>query len=63
MDYVGNILNSTSGVNFTTFANPKIAKKTDGLTIFFALLGSAHVRAAHKMLVKSTPEIQHRYIK
>jgi len=33
----------------------KSAKKTDGLTVFFALLGFVHVKAARKMLVKSTP--------
>jgi len=51
----------SSGVNFTnilrtafTNADPKSRKKTDGLTVFFALLGSAHIKAAHKMLVKST---------
>jgi len=37
-------------------ADSKSAKKTDGLTAFFALLGSVGVRGAHKMLVKSTPE-------
>jgi len=34
--------------------DPKSAKKTDNLTVFFALLGSAPVKAAHKMLVKLT---------
>ena len=34
---------------------PKAKKKTDDLTIFFALLGFACVKAAHKMVVKSTP--------
>jgi hypothetical protein len=29
-------------------------KQTDGLTVFFVLLGSAHVKAARKMLVKLT---------
>jgi len=29
-------------------------KKIDGLTVFLALLGSARVKARHKMLVKST---------
>jgi hypothetical protein len=32
----------------------KVQKKTDDLTVFFALLGSVHVKAACKMLVKST---------
>jgi len=34
---------------------PKTQKDTDDLTVFFSLLGSALVRTAHKMLVKSTP--------
>jgi len=38
-----------------TLADPKIAKKTFNLTVFFALLGSGCVKAAHKMLVKLTP--------
>jgi hypothetical protein len=33
----------------------KSAIKTNSLTVFFALLGSARVKAAHKLLVKSTP--------
>ncbi len=32
----------------------KCKKKTDSLTLFFALLGFAHVKAFRKMLVKST---------
>jgi hypothetical protein len=34
---------------------PKVQKNTVKLSVFFALLGSACVKAAHKMLVKSTP--------
>jgi len=34
---------------------PKSAKKADDLTVFIALLGSMHVKAARKMLVKLTP--------
>jgi len=34
-------------------ADSNSAKKTDGLSAFFALLGSAHVKAKCKMLVKS----------
>jgi len=52
----------TSGVNFTnilckafTQADSKNAKKTDGLTVLFALLGSALVKTGLKELVKSTP--------
>ena len=51
-------------VNFTNIlqvplklSDPKSAKKkTKCLTVFFALLGSASVIAALKMLVKSTPD-------
>jgi len=32
--------------------DPKSTKSTDDLTIFFALLGSARVKALRKMLVK-----------
>ncbi len=49
-------------VNFTNIllkalmhADPESAKKTDGLIVFFELLGSASVKAARKMLVISTP--------
>jgi len=38
-------------------ANPESAKKTDDLTVFFVLLGSVSVKAAHKMLVISTPGV------
>ena len=34
---------------------PKTQKKLLNLTVFFALLGSARVKAACKMLVKLTP--------
>ncbi len=34
---------------------PNSAKKTDGLIVFFALLGSLYVKAVCKMLLKSTP--------
>jgi len=33
----------------------KRAKKTDNLTVFFALSGSALVKAAHRTLMKLTP--------
>ena len=36
-------------------ADPKGAKKTDNLTVFFALLGSVCVKAENKMLVKFSP--------
>jgi hypothetical protein len=38
-------------------ANPKSIKKTDCLTVFFGLLGSANIKVAPKMLVKLTPGI------
>jgi hypothetical protein len=47
------------GVNFInilfeafTRADLKSSRKTDDLTVFFVLLGSAHVNVLHKMLVK-----------
>ena len=50
------------GFNFTnilraafTRADPKSAKKQLNLTVFFALLGSARVKAACRTLVKLTP--------
>jgi len=50
------------GVNFTnilqtafTHADPKSAKNTVKLSVFFALLGSEHVKAARKMSVKLIP--------
>jgi hypothetical protein len=36
-------------------ADSKSAKKTDSLTVYFAVLGYARVKAVRKMLVKSTP--------
>jgi hypothetical protein len=34
---------------------PKEQKKIDSLTLFFALLGSGHIKAERKMLVNATP--------
>ena len=55
----------TTGVTFTNVlgaafmcADPKSAKKTVKLSSFIALLGSARVKAACRMLVKLTPEQQ-----
>jgi len=52
------------GFNFTkillaafTRAYLKSVKKNDDLTVFFALLGSGHVKAVHKMMVKSSPDV------
>jgi len=52
----------TTGVNFINvlqaafvLADPKSAKETVKLSVFFALLGSALAKAAHKTLVKLTP--------
>jgi hypothetical protein len=54
----------TTGVNFTnilhkafTRSDPKSAKETDSLTLFFAQLGSARAKAALKMLVISTLDV------
>jgi len=51
------------GVNFTiillqafTSTDPKSAKKTDNLTVFFALLVSALINALSITLVKLIPE-------
>jgi len=38
-------------------ADPKCTKKTDSLIVFFALLGSACVKAACKTWVILTPEL------
>jgi len=50
-----------TGVNFTNVTysarRSQKRKKTDGLTVFFGLLGSAHLKAAHKMLLESTPGV------
>jgi len=50
------------GLNFTsicdkafTSADPKGTKKTDNLTVFFALLGSAQAKDARRTLMKLTP--------
>jgi len=55
-------MRSRSGINFinilrAAFTNPdpKSAKKSDDMTLFFVLLGSAHVIAVGKNLVKLTP--------
>jgi len=37
---------------------PKVQQKTDSLTVFFALLESAHIKASCKTLMKLTPEFQ-----
>jgi hypothetical protein len=51
----------TAGVNFIkilwkvfTHVDPTSAKKTYKLTVFFALLGSAHVKAVCRTLMKLT---------
>jgi len=53
----------STGVNFTnnlqaafTRADPKSTKKTDNLTVFFALSGPAHTKAARRMLMTSNPD-------
>jgi len=54
----------TPGVNFNnillatfTCIGPKITKKTDDLTVFFALLGSEHAKPARKTLMELTPDL------
>ncbi len=37
-----------------THEDPKSAKKTDGLTVFLALLGFAHVKVLRKTFIKLT---------
>jgi len=56
-----------TGVNFINVlqaaaskcTDPKSAKKTVKLSVFFALLGSALAKDAHLMLMKSTPDRGH----
>ncbi len=50
-----------SGFNFINIvqaafmrADPESIKKTNSLTVFFVLLGSASAKAAHRMLIKLT---------
>jgi len=57
-------MKSAPGVNFINVlwaafmpSDPESAKKTDNFTVFFALLGSAHVKAVCKLLVKSNPDV------
>jgi hypothetical protein len=38
-----------------THADPKSAKKTVKLSVFFTLLGSASAKATHRSLMKLTP--------
>jgi len=40
-----------------TCTDPKSIQKADGLTAFFALLGSARLKAARKMLMKLITEV------
>jgi len=54
----------TTGVNFNNvlqapFActDPKSAKKTDNLTVFFALSKSVRIKADGRTLVKLTPDV------
>jgi len=41
---------------------PKAQKDTDDLTVFFALLESAHSKVAHKMLMKLTSDDERRFL-
>jgi len=38
-------------------ADPESAKKMDNLTVFFVLLGSVCVKAAHEMFMKLTRDV------
>jgi len=56
------LMKSTPGVSSINvlraafmLASPESAKKTVKLSVFFALLGSARVKAVHRTLAKSTP--------
>ena len=56
------LLSLLPGVNFTNVlqasfmrADPKSATKLINLTVFFALLGSARLKATRRLLVKLTP--------
>ncbi len=42
---------------FAQHADLKSAKKIDNLTVFFAISRSAGIKAAIRMLMKSTPEV------
>jgi len=44
-------------------SDSKSAKKSDGLTVFFALLGSALVKASCKKLVKSTLDCTQSFVR
>jgi len=41
---------------FSQLAYPESAKKTDNLTLFFALLGSVLLKAGRRMFLKLTPD-------
>jgi len=49
-----------TNISHTAFMleDPIRLKKTDELTVFFALLGSACVKACHKMLVTLTLDVR-----
>jgi len=55
------LMKLTPDVNFINVfkksADPKRAKKTDNLIVFFVLLGSVRIKAALKTFVKSTPGV------
>jgi len=57
------LMKLTPGVNFVNFllaafmhADPKFAKKTGNMSVFFVLLGSSCIKSDHRMLVKLTPD-------
>ncbi len=57
-DWANEVISGPLGVSPTFYSKhlpmqiPKALKTLDGLTVFFALLGSVHVKAAHKTLMK-----------
>ncbi len=64
-DNGGGVSTKSPGFNFINNlqaafmrADPESAKKTDNLTVFFMLLGSACIKAARKMFVKLTPGLR-----
>ena len=68
--FLKNQITKPPGVNFTnalraafTRADPKSTKKLLNLMVFFALLGTARVKAAHRMFVKLTPGVTSLWVK
>jgi len=49
---------SISSAFYKQRTDPEIAKKTNDLTVFFALSGSLRVKASHRALMKLTPGVK-----